>query len=211
MIMATVDVLDMENRKVGERELKEEVFGVPIREHLLYEAVRWQLACRRRGTASTKTRGEVSGGGAKPWRQKGTGRARAGSIRSPLWRGGGVVFGPRPRDYSYRLPKSARREALKTALALKLREGAIKVVKDLNLPEIKTKRMLEILKGLGAVNSLIVMDRKDERVEKSARNLPFTKVIRCEGLNVYDILRYENLVLTEASLERIEGVLAGDE
>lgn len=209
--MAKIDLLDMENKKIGEIELREEIFGVPVREHLLYETVKWQLACRRRGTASTKTRGEVSGGGVKPWRQKGTGRARAGSIRSPLWRGGGVVFGPHPRDYSYRLPKSARREALKSALALKCKEGAVKVVKDLVLPEIKTKRLLEILKNLGAVNSLIVMDKKDEKIEKSARNLPFTKIIRFEGLNVYDILRYENLVLTEASLEKIEGVLAGNE
>ncbi len=209
--MARIDIVDMENKKIGERELKEEVFSVPVREHLLWEAVKWQMACRRRGTASTKTRGEVSGGGAKPWRQKGTGRARAGSIRSPLWRGGGVVFGPHPRDYSYKLPKSARREALKSALALKYKEGAVKVVKDITLPEIKTKRFLEILKGLDAVNSLVVIDRKDERIEKSARNLPFTKVIRCEGLNVYDILRYENLVLTEGSLEKIEGVLAGNE
>ncbi len=208
--MARIDIIDTTNTKVGERELNEEVFGAPVREHLLYEAVKWQLACRRRGTASTKTRGEVRGGGAKPWRQKGTGRARAGSIRSPLWRGGGVVFGPHPRDYSYRLPKSARREALKTALSLKYREGAIKVVKEIELPEIKTKRLLEVLRALDAVNSLIVIEKKDEKIEKSARNLPNTKVIRCEGLNVYDILRYDNLLLTEASVERIEGVLAGD-
>ncbi len=203
-----IDILDIENNKVGERGLKEEIFSAPVREHLFYEVVKMQLACRRRGTASTKTRSDVSGGGTKPWRQKGTGRARAGSIRSPLWKGGGVVFGPHPRDYSYSVPKKVRREALKSALALKQREGSLKVIKELSLKEIKTKALLEILKRLEAVNSLIVIEEKDEKIEKSARNLPYTKVIRAEGLNLYDILRHDKLLLTEASLEKIERALA---
>ncbi len=203
-----IDILDIENNKVGERGLKEEIFSAPIREHLFYEVVKMQLACRRRGTASTKTRSDVRGGGTKPWRQKGTGRARAGSIRSPLWKGGGVVFGPHPRDYSYSVPKRVRKEALKSALALKQREGALKVIKELSLKEIKTKALLEILKRLEAVNSLIVIEERDERIEKSARNLPYTKVIRAEGLNLYDILRHDKLLLTEASLEKIERALA---
>lgn len=205
--MAKVDVYDLNNKKVGERELKEEIFSVPVKEHLLYESVKMQLACRRSGAASTKRRSDVSGGGVKPWRQKGTGRARAGSIRSPLWRGGGIVFGPHPKDYSYRIPKSARREALKSALALKLKEGYLKVIKELNLSEIKTKTLLDILKGFDAVDSLIVIDSRDEKVEKSARNLPFTKVIRAEGINVYDILNHKKILLTESSLDKIEGGL----
>lgn len=205
--MVKVDIYDLNNNKVGERELKEEIFSVPVKDHLLYEVVKMQLACRRSGTASTKKRGDVSGGGVKPWRQKGTGRARAGSIRSPLWRGGGIIFGPHPRDYSYRIPKSARREALKSALTFKLKEGHLKVVKELYLSEIKTKALLAILKGLDAVDSLIVIDRKDEKIEKSARNLPFTKVIRAEGINVYDILNHKKLLFTESSLDNIEGRL----
>ncbi len=202
--MSKIDVFDIENNKIGEREVEAKVFSVPVKKHLFYEVVKMQLAGKRAGTSATKTRGMVSGGGSKPWRQKGTGRARAGSNRSPLWKGGGTVFGPSPRDYSYRLPKSARKAALRSVLSYKLKEGSLKVIKELDLPEIKTKKMFNILKGLNALNSLVVISDKDERIEKSARNIPFIKVIRSEGLNVYDILRFKTLLFTESSLEKVE-------
>ncbi len=185
-------------------QLPESIFGVPIRPHLLHQTVIMQLNNRRSGTASTKTRGLVRGSGRKPWRQKGTGRARVGSIRSPLWTGGGTTFGPQPRDYSYRLPKKARREALLSALSLRRQDEKIIVIDKLELAEIKTKLMLEVLKNLGVESALIVIHESDEKVERSARNLGTVKVLRAEGLNVYDILRYEHLVLTEQALGVIE-------
>ena len=185
-------------------QLPESIFGVPIRPHLLHQAVIMQLNNRRSGTASTKTRGLVRGSGRKPWRQKGTGRARVGSIRSPLWTGGGTTFGPQPRDYSYRLPKKARREALLSALSLRRKDEKIIVIDKLELAETKTKLMLEVLKNLGVESALIVIHESDEKVERSARNLGTVKVLRAEGLNVYDILRYEHLVLTEQALGVIE-------
>lgn len=189
-------------------ELKPEIFGVEVRPHLLHQAVVMQLANRRAGTVSTKTRGEVSGGGKKPWRQKGTGRARAGSIRSPLWVGGGTVFGPKPRDYSYRLPKTARREALLSALTLKNKEGKIIVLGRLELEEPKTKLMRKVLEDLQVKSALIVIAEPDGKLELSARNLPNVKVLRAEGLNVYDLLRYEHLILTERALRSVEARLA---
>ncbi|MCH7571103.1 MAG: 50S ribosomal protein L4 [Deltaproteobacteria bacterium] len=185
-------------------QLPESIFGVPIRPHLLHQTVIMQLNNRRSGTASTKTRGLVRGSGRKPWRQKGTGRARVGSIRSPLWTGGGTTFGPQPRDYSYRLPKKARREALLSALSLRRKDEKIIVIDKLELAETKTKLMLEVLKNLGVKSALIVIHESDEKVERSARNLGTVKVLRAEGLNVYDILRYEHLVLTEQALGVIE-------
>jgi len=185
-------------------QLPESIFGVPIRPHLLHQTVIMQLNNRRSGTASTKTRGLVRGSGRKPWRQKGTGRARVGSIRSPLWTGGGTTFGPQPRDYSYRLPKKARREALLSALSLRRKDEKIIVIDKLELAETKTKLMLEVLKNLGVESALIVIHESDEKVERSARNLGTVKVLRAEGLNVYDILRYEHLVLTEQALGVIE-------
>lgn len=185
-------------------QLPESIFGVPIRPHLLHQTVIMQLNNRRSGTASTKTRGLVRGSGRKPWRQKGTGRARVGSIRSPLWTGGGTTFGPQPRDYSYRLPKKARREALLSALSLRRKDEKIIVIDKLELAETKTKLMLEVLKNLGVESALIVIHKSDEKVERSARNLGTVKVLRAEGLNVYDILRYEHLVLTEQALGVIE-------
>ncbi len=185
-------------------QLPESIFGVPIRPHLLHQTVIMQLNNRRSGTASTKTRGLVRGSGRKPWRQKGTGRARVGSIRSPLWTGGGTTFGPQPRDYSYRLPKKARREALLSALSLRRQDEKIIVIDKLELAETKTKLMLEVLKNLGVESALIVIHESDEKVERSARNLGTVKVLRAEGLNVYDILRYEHLVLTEQALGVIE-------
>jgi large subunit ribosomal protein L4 len=188
--------------------LNEAIFGAKTRPHLLHQAVVMQLANRRAGSAATKTKGFVSGGGKKPWRQKGTGRARAGSIRSPIWVGGGTTFGPQPRDYSYRMPRSARREALLSALSLKNREGKIIVVDKFELDEIKTKLMIKALAELKVDNALVVIAQSDVKIERSARNLPKVKVLRVEGLNVYDLLRYEHLILTEGALKRLEERLA---
>jgi large subunit ribosomal protein L4 len=189
-------------------QLKDEIFGVKARPHLLHQVVAMQLDNRRAGTAATKTKGLVRGGGKKPWRQKGTGRARAGSIRSPLWVGGGTIFGPQPRDYSYRLPKQARREALLSALSLKNREGKIIVLDKLELIEAKTKFMRKILGDLQVKSALIVIPQSDEKVERSARNLPGVKVLRAEGVNVYDLLRFEHLILTQGALTLLEERLA---
>jgi large subunit ribosomal protein L4 len=188
--------------------LNEAIFGAKTRPHLLHQAVVMQLANRRAGSAATKTKGFVSGGGKKPWRQKGTGRARAGSIRSPIWVGGGTTFGPQPRDYSYRMPRTARREALLSALSLKNREGKIIVVDKFELDEIKTKLMVKALAELKVDSALVVIPQSDIKIERSARNLPKIKVLRVEGLNVYDLLRYEHLILTDGALKRLEERLA---
>ncbi len=188
--------------------LKEEIFGVRSRPRLLHQTVVMQLANRRAGSAATKSKGFVRGGGEKPWRQKGTGRARAGSIRSPIWVGGGTTFGPHPRDYSYRMPRKARREALLSALSLKNREGKIIVVDKLELEAPKTKIMVQALTELKVASALIVIAQTDEKIERSARNLPKVKVLRVEGLNVYDLLRYEHLILTEGALKLLEERLA---
>jgi len=184
--------------------LNEAIFGAKTRRHLLHQAVVMQLANRRAGSAATKTKGFVSGGGKKPWRQKGTGRARAGSTRSPIWVGGGTTFGPHPRDYSYRLPRTARREALLSALSLKNRDGKIIVVDKFELDEAKTKLMVRALAELKVQSALVVIPQSDVKIERSARNLPKIKVLRVEGLNVYDLLRYEHLILTEGALKRLE-------
>ncbi len=189
-------------------QLQESIFGVPIRHQLLHQVVLMQLNNRRSGTSATKTRGLVRGSGRKPWRQKGTGRARVGSIRSPIWTGGGTTFGPQPRDYSYRLPKKARREALMTALSLRVKEGNFIVVDKLELEEIKTKVLNKVLQDLGVKKALIVIPEADPKVELSARNLAAVKVLRAEGLNVYDILRYQHLIITEGALKVIEKRLA---
>jgi len=189
-------------------ELKEEIFGVKARSQLLHQAVVMQLANRRAGSAATKSKGLVRGGGKKPWRQKGTGRARAGSIRSPIWVGGGTIFGPTPRDYSYRMPRQARREALLSALSLKKHEGKIIVVDRFELEEGKTRIMAQALAELNVDSALIVIGQADEKIERSARNLPKVKVLRVEGLNVYDLLRYEHLVLTVGALKTLEERLA---
>ena len=183
--------------------LEDSIFGAEVREHLLHETVRMQLASRRSGTASTKTKAEVSGGGAKPWKQKGTGRARAGSRRSPLWKGGGTIFGPKPRSYAYRIPRSARRQALCSALSLRAREGKLVVVDDFGLEEMKTRALVERLERIGAPRALIVHGQSDPILERSARNLKDVKTVRAEGVNVYDILRFESLVLTREALDAI--------
>ena len=167
-----------------------------------------QLNNRRAGTAATKSKGLGRGGGKKPWRQKGTGRARAGSIRSPLWVGGGAIFGPQPKDFSYRLPKKARREALLSALSLKRQDGKLLVLDKLELAEAKTKAMKKVLEDLQVQSALIVIPKSDRKVELAARNLPAVKVLRAEGLNVYDLLHYEHLILTEGALKALEERLA---
>jgi large subunit ribosomal protein L4 len=189
-------------------QLNEEIFGAKTRAHLLHQAVVMQLANRRAGSASTKSKGLVRGGGKKPWRQKGTGRARAGSIRSPIWVGGGTTFGPVPRDYSYRLPRTARREALLSALSLKNRDGKIIVVDKFELEQPKTKLMVKALAELKVDSAVIVISQSDTKIERSARNLSKVKVLRVEGINVYDLLRYDHLILTQEALQRLEERLA---
>lgn len=206
--MPTLDVLDRNNQKVGQVELSEAVFGAEVKPHLLHEVVVWQLAKRRAGTASTKIRKEVRGGGRKPWRQKGTGRARSGSRRSPLWRGGGVTFGPKPRDYDYSVPKKVKKAALRSALSSKLGEDKLTVLRGFDLEAIKTKDFVAVLSNLSAGNCLVVIPAVDEMVEKSGRNVPRVKVLRAEGLNVYDILKYDRLLLLESAVAGIEEALS---
>jgi large subunit ribosomal protein L4 len=193
---------------VVQPELNQAIFGARTRAHLLHQAVVMQLANRRAGSAATKSKGFVSGGGKKPWRQKGTGRARAGSIRSPIWVGGGTTFGPQPRDYSYRMPRTARREALLSALSLKNREGKIIVVDKFELEEAKTKLMVQALGELKVQSAVIVISEPNTNIERSARNLPKVKVLRVAGINVYDLLRYDHLILTQDALRGLEERLA---
>lgn len=206
--MPTVDVIDARNKKVGQIVLSEAVFGAEVKPHLLHEVVVWQLAQRRQGTASTKTRVEVRGGGRKPWRQKGTGRARAGTRRSPLWRGGGVTFGPKPRDFSYTLPRKVKKAALRSALSDKLGEGKLTVLKGFDLTQIKTRDFVEVMDNLATSDALVVTAAADEVLEKSSRNVPQIKVLRAEGLNVYDILKHDRLVLLEEAVAGIEEALS---
>ncbi|MGV8079349.1 MAG: 50S ribosomal protein L4 [Syntrophales bacterium] len=205
--MPLVNVYDIEFKKVSEIELNDAVFGADVNEALLHEVVRMQMAARRSGTASTKERSDVQGSSRKLWRQKGTGRARVGNVRSPLWRKGGVVFGPHPRDYSFKMPKKMRRSALRSALSLKIREEKVLVLKDFHLDEIKTKRFQAVVDRLGLKTALFVLDQANLVLEKSSRNIPEIKMIRSEGLNVYDILKYQHLVLLEPSVKKIEGAL----
>jgi len=204
----TVPVLSQHNEAVGEMTLPGDVFNGPVRRHLLYEVVKMQRANRRAGTAATKTRGFVSGGGKKPWRQKGTGRARAGSSRSPLWVGGATLFGPQPRDYSYRLPASARKAALRSALAVKAKEGKLLVLDKLTLEAPKTKLLVQLLATLKVDSGLIVLPGRDDTIERAGRNLPRVKVLRAEGANVYDLLRYDRLILTQESVQALLGRVA---
>jgi large subunit ribosomal protein L4 len=205
--MAVVDVVDTSRNKVAQIDVSDDIFNAPVREHLFYDVVRMQLASRRSGTAATKTRSAVSGGGKKPWKQKGTGRARAGSSRSPLWRGGGTIFGPMPRSYEYAVPKKVRKLALRSALSMKRKENKMLIVDKLELQEIKTAAFVNLLKQLGLSNVLIVA-QENNNLEKSARNVPQVKVLRPEGLNVYDVLRYENIIITQPCVEKIQGRLA---
>jgi len=198
-------ILNASNQQVGTKNLDDEIFGGPVNEALLWEVVRMQLACRRQGNHAAKTRAEVAGTGKKPWKQKGSGRARVGERRNPVWRGGGIVFGPSPRDYSYSMPKKKRRAALFSALASKLRDGEMILVESLGLAEIKTKSLADALGKLNASNALIVIRDADPIIERSARNLPKVKVLRSAGLNVYDILRFDKLVVVGDALDSLNG------
>jgi large subunit ribosomal protein L4 len=205
--MALVDVYNVNKEKVGEVDLKEDIFGVEIKPHLLHEVVVWQRACRRGGNASTKTRGEVSGSGRKPWRQKGTGRSRVGSIRTPIWRGGGTVFGPRPRSYAYTLPKKVRRAALKMALSSKLANGQLVVLEDYPFTTPKTKEFVQVMKNFDLEKVLFITLEGHKTLELSSRNVPYVQVLPTAGLNVYDILRYDHLVLLSPAVAAIEARL----
>jgi large subunit ribosomal protein L4 len=206
--MAIVDVYNTQREVVGQLELKDDIFAVEVKPHVLHEVVLYQLAKRRAGTAKVKGRSEVAGGGKKPWRQKGTGRARAGTIRSPLWRGGGIVHGPQPRSYLMRVPKKVRRSALKMALTQKLLDQQMTVLDQFQLERIKTKDFAGILNRFELKKTLVVLGQADVVVERSARNIPNVKVLRYEGLNVYDLLNYHSVLLTQASVGKIEESLA---
>jgi len=205
--MPTAAVYNIENEKISEITLSEAVFGASVNESLIYDVVRMQQAARRRGTAATKGRSDVSGGGKKPWRQKGTGRARAGTTRSPLWKGGGTVFGPQPRSYAFRMPKKMRRLALISALSMKFQEAQMIILRDIPMEEIKTKRFQFVLDRLGLKKALFVIDQASPILEKSSRNIKDVKMIRSEGINVYDLLKYDRVVLLEPSVKKIEEAL----
>jgi len=202
--MAATAVYNIDNQKVGELELNDLLFGVEVKKYILHDVVKMQLANRRKGTACTKTRTEVSGGGSKPWRQKGTGRARAGTRRSPLWRGGGTIFGPKPRDYNYNLPKKVKRLGLRMALSSRFSEENLLILDDFPMEEIKTKRFLNVMQVLNIDNGLIVVPERNEILEKSSRNIPGIKVIPTAGLNVYDVLLHRRLVLLKPCIDQLE-------
>ncbi len=206
--MANVSVYNMEGKEVGTIELKDSVFGVEINEHLVHMAVVQQLANNRQGTQKAKTRSEVSGGGRKPWRQKGTGHARQGSTRSPQWTGGGVVFAPVPRDYSFKLNKKEKRAALKSALTSRVVDGKLIVVDELKFDEIKTKKFQAVMDNLKVSKALVVLDKVDENVILSARNIPNVNTTQVNNINVYDILKGDTLVLTKDAVSKIEEVYA---
>jgi large subunit ribosomal protein L4 len=205
--MIEVEIKNRNNATVGNIKLNDKVFSVPINGPLLHDAVVNYLANQRQGTHATKTKGLVSGGGKKPWKQKHTGRARAGSIRSPLWRGGGIVFGPQPRDYSYNLPKKAKRLALKTALSLKMSDGAITIIDGLSMDKPKTKEIIATLKNLGLEGEkvLIITPENDKIITLSARNIPGVKVVRVSDLNSYDVLVHGRLLMTKDAVTKLAG------
>ncbi len=206
--MAVVDVINQKGEKVSQAELADAFFNVPVNSAVLHEVVNMQLAKRRAGSASVKNRGDVKGSTRKLFRQKGTGRARRGDIKSPLLRGGGVVFGPKPKSFGYKVPKKVRKLALRMALSSKLQDQALTVIDGIQLDEIKTGAFGAILSGLKLKSALIVTSAPDRTLELSSRNIPSVKVLRTEGLNVYDILKYDQLVLLEPSIKEIEGRLA---
>ena len=206
--MATVAVYNIEGKEVDKLELNDNVFGVEINEHLVHLAVVSQLANGRQGTQSAKTRSEVSGGGRKPWRQKGTGHARQGSTRAPQWTGGGVVFAPTPRDYSFKMNKKEKRAALKSALTSKVVDKKIVVLDEIKFEEIKTKNFVNVMKNLNVDKALMVINDNDSNVILSARNIPDVKVSQPNTINVYDILKYDTLVVTKDAVATIEEVYA---
>jgi large subunit ribosomal protein L4 len=205
--MAVADVFDIGKKKVSQVDLNDAVFGAEVNEAIIYDVVKMQLASRRSGSASTKTRSDVRGGGKKPWRQKGTGRARAGTSRSPIWRGGGIVFGPHPRDYSYSIPKKVRKKAIISALSMKFKENKMLVLKDFPMEKISTRIFKGVVDLFSLKKALFVIDETNEVLLKSSRNIKNVKMIRSEGINVYDILNHEHLILLEPSVKKIEGAL----
>ncbi len=206
--MANVSVYNMEGKEVGKMDLSDAVFGVEINEHLVHMAVVQQLANNRQGTQKAKTRAEVSGGGRKPWRQKGTGHARQGSTRAPQWKGGGVVFAPTPRDYSFKMNKKEKRAALKSALTSKVQDSKLIVLDELTLDEIKSKKIVEIVNNLHAEKALIVLKEKDDKVMLSARNIPNVETALTNTINVYDVMKAGTVVLTKDAVKTIEEVYA---
>lgn len=206
--MPTVPLYNIQGSQVGEIALNDNIFGSKVNKALLHEAVVMQLASRRLGTSATKNRSAVRGGGRKPWRQKGTGQARAGSRRSPLWTGGGIIFGPSPRDYDYSIPKKARRQALRSALSAKVEAGELIVVDGLQVAEPKTKVMVGVLENLKANKALIVTSEYEANIEKSARNIPGVATMVTTGLNVYDILAHDHMVITKDAIGKVEEALA---
>jgi large subunit ribosomal protein L4 len=202
--MSTVNIVNTKNESVGEIELNDDVFNREVKEYILHEVVRMQRAARRAGNACTKTRVEVRGGGRKPWKQKGTGRARAGTNRSPLWRGGGVAFGPKPRDYSFKLNRKVRQQAVAMALSARFQEGNLVVLDDFSMDQIKTKDFVKIMNVLDVTNGIIVTDNAPEALAKSSRNVNGYKVISSEGLNVYDLLLHKKVILLQPVIESLE-------
>lgn len=202
--MAVTEIYNVDNVKVGDLELNDNLFAVPVNPHIIHEIVRMQRAARRAGTACTKTRTEVRGGGKKPWKQKGTGRARAGSTTSPLWRGGGVAFGPKPRDYSFKLPKKVKKLGIRMALSSRLTDKLVLVLDNFKIDEIKTKRFIGVMNTLNIENALIVVPERDDHLERSSRNVQGFKVIPTAGLNVYDILLHKHIVLLQPCIGQLE-------
>jgi len=207
--MAVVNIINSKAQKVSQIDLVDAIFNIPVNGSVLHEVVTMQLASRRSGSASVKHRSDVKGSGRKLFRQKGTGRARRGDIKSPLLRGGGSTFGPDPRSYAYKVPKKVRKLALKMALSSKLKQENLVVLDEFGLDTIKTREFVKVMNALNTKNALIITEKKNETLELSARNVPNIKVLRVEGLNVYDILKYENVVLLESSIKSIEGRLLG--
>ena len=202
--MAVTEIYNVDNVKVGDLELNDNLFAVPVNPHIIHEIVRMQRAARRAGTACTKTRTEVRGGGKKPWKQKGTGRARAGSTTSPLWRGGGVAFGPKPRDYSFKLPKKVKKLGIRMALSSRFSDKLVLVLDNFKIDEIKTKRFIGVMNTLKIENALIVVPGRDDHLERSSRNVQGFKVIPTAGLNVYDILLHKHIVLLQPCIGQLE-------
>lgn len=203
--MINLNIVDTKNNIIKSASVKEDIFNTKIKEHLIHDVVVMQLANRRRGTSSTKNRSKVNATGAKPWRQKGTGRARAGTPRSPLWRGGGIIFGPHPRDFSFKVHKKVRKAALRSILTSKVQNNSLKVIDKIEIEEPKTKLITSLLKDLNVSGKVIlIVSEENKNLEFSVRNLPFAKVLKVEGLNAYDLLYYDTVILTEESLHKIE-------
>jgi len=205
--MAKIAVYDINRNQVSERELSDEVFNTDVKEYLIHDMVRYQLAARRQGTSAVKNRAAVAGGGKKPYRQKGTGNARQGTIRAPHYVGGGVAFGPSPRDFSFKLNRKVKKAALRSALSARFKEERMAVLNDIQLGAISTKGVVEILKRFELDNVLVIIGEGNRNLELSARNLPHVKVLKAEGVNVYDLMNHRNLVVTEGAVEQLEGAL----